>query len=149
MMFLWKIYLEGLPPIQSKPEIRSDDSTDHKDRKWSDYIDIPDFTADWDDLFIGVFVLVAFFILVFGSTYIMIEIPALMIEVVLSSLASTIFYKSIRKADDHMFVFKVVRHTIMPGLAIIFISLIIGMGISRFCPMATKMADLFSGICGG
>lgn len=148
LMYLWKIYLESLPPIQVKQNQQQAQPVEQT-RSWKDYWDF-DFVnwidADWHDLLIGVLVVVAFIVLIYSSSYLLFEVPALMIEVILSSLATSFLYRKIKKADDDIFVFKVLRQTWLLGLAMVLFYGLLGIVLVSLYPNIEKLADIFNAV---
>ncbi len=144
LMFAWKTYLEGLPPVSElnvDEKVKSDVVSEK--RRWYEYADLPLSADGWDDIAIAIMVIAVFVGLLYFSAYVVFEIPVLMVEIVLSSLATSIFVKSIKKADDDIFVFKVIRQTILQGMGLILIYWIIGLSLTHFYPEAQKFSDLF------
>lgn len=149
LMYFWKHYLEGLPPIHPEKNSKSKNvSIDRSERTWRDYLDIPDFTTDIDDFIIAIGALILFFLLIYFASFLLFELPVLMIEIVLSSVVSSILYRPIQTADKDIFVFKVLRNTFWYGFTLVLIYLAIGMLIQASCPLAQKFADIFNGSCG-
>ena len=68
LMYFWKYYLEGLPPIHpnKKAEARTvgEESSEHSERSWKDYLEVPDFNTDLEDLLIAVGAILLFFVLI-------------------------------------------------------------------------------------
>lgn len=149
LMYLWKVYLEGLPPIQIKQNHQQELQTKQK-RSWKDYWDF-DFVnwldGDWHDLLIAVVVVIAFVVLIYTSSYLLFEVPALMIEVILSSLATSFLYRKIKKADDDIFVFKVLKQTWLLGLAMVIFYAVLGIALSASCPNIQRFSEVYSGRC--
>lgn len=140
----WKTYLEDLPPIHREQIKKINES---KGRSWKDQLDFPDFPTSLDDLFIAIFVVVFFIFLVYGTSFLLFELPVLMIEVVLSGLTTSLFYKKIRKADEDIFIFKAIRQTLLIGVLTILIYLGIAICLKAYCPNAQKLSDVTSNIC--
>lgn len=147
LMYLWKVYLESLPPIQIKQNQQQLDL--NQKRSWKDYLDF-DFVnwldGDWHDLLIGIAVVVLFVVLIYSSSYLLFEVPALMIEVILSSFATSFLYRKIKKADDDIFVFKVLKHTWLLGLAMVLLYFILGIVLISVYPNIEKIADIFTAV---
>lgn len=144
LMQTWKMYLEHMPPLHREQIKRNAESKDHS---WKDYLDIPDFTSDLDDLLIAILVIVFFVVLVYGTSFLLFELPVLMIEVVLSGLTTSLFYKKIQKADQDIFIFKAIRQTVRVGLFTVLLYVAIAICITAYCPTAEKLSDLTSRAC--
>ncbi len=144
LMQAWKMYLEDLPPIH-REQIKK--NTESKDRSWRDHLEIPDFTSDLDDLLIAVFVIVFFVVLVYGTSFLLFELPVLMIEVVLSGLTTSLFYKKIQKADQDIFLFKAIRQTLLIGVITVLIYFGIAISLTAYCPTAETLSDITSNAC--
>lgn len=140
----WKMYLEDLPPIH-REQIKK--AHEHKTRNWKDALDFPDFTTDLDDILIAVGVVIVFILLVYSTSFLLFELPVLMIEVVLSGLTTSLFYKKIQKADQNIFIFKAIRQTLLIGIITILIYLGIGICLTAYCPTAEKISDITSNVC--
>lgn len=140
----WKLYLEDLPPMHREQVQKT---SENKKGGWKDWIDVPDFSMDLDDLAIAIFVVVFFVVLVYGTSFLLFELPVLMIEVVLSGLTTSLYYKKIQKADQDIFIFKAIRQTALIGILTVFIYLGIAISLTAYCPTAEKLSDLTAEIC--
>lgn len=144
LMLGWKMYLEDLPPIH-REQVRKANETNKSN--WKDWVDIPDFSMDLDDLAVAVFVIIFFVVLVYGTSFLLFELPVLMIEVVLSGLTTSLFYKKIQKADQDIFIFRAIRHTALIGFLTVLVYLGIALILTAYCPTAEKLSDITSSIC--
>ncbi len=144
LMHFWKTFLEDLneaPPkipdsIQSipKPELPF---------RWNNYVDALDFSPDIEDFFISIAVIILAILLFYTVGLVIFEIPALMIDLVLSGLASSFLIRSVRKADHDIFVFKLFRQTALSGLTFVLVYVVVSLSIHSYCPTAMKFSDLF------
>lgn len=147
LIYLWKVYLEGLPPIHHEQKKEEVAVAKKSQSRWLDYLDVADISGDFHEILIAIAVVGLFIVLIYASSYLLFEVPVLMIELILSSLATSFFYKKIKKADDDIFVFKVVKQTWLLGLAMVLIYTILGAALSASCPSIQRFSDLYSGSC--
>lgn len=143
LMLGWKSYLQGLPAIEIQNTERPVQSAevDNK-RRWFDYVDIPIMNPDLEELIIVLFALALFVFLVYAASFIVIEIPLMLIDVVVAGLATSVLYKPLKKADDDIFIFKVFKQTILWGVLLVVLYYIVGATIHEFCPSAKKLSDI-------
>lgn len=147
-MHYWKHFLEDLHPVKTsdKPISIVDQKTESP-FKWTDYLNELTNNLDLDDFFISVIVLVVLVVLFYSVGLIVFEIPILLIELVLSGLTTTVFFKSIKKADSNIFIFKVFKQTAWVGLLLVLIYFVVGCVVVSTCPTALRFTDLFTDAC--
>ena len=148
LMHFWKSFLEDLneAPPKTPDSVKSIPKPELPFR-WNNYVDALDFSPDIEDFFISIAVIILAVLLFYTVGLVIFEIPALMIDLVLSGLASSLLIRSIRKADNDIFVFKLFRQTVIPGIAFILVYLVVALSIHAYCPEAVKFSDLFLNEC--
>lgn len=152
LMYLWMDFLKSSfnsadKDMLSKVVPMSDEvDSRHVERSYS----ITDLTAEGvsavaDDIVGSIATLLFLFLAIGAVAYFILDtLPIMIVELFLTSLTASLFNTSIRKFDKNIFVFSVLKSTLIPAIFICLLYFFLGKILTSTCPGSVKISDLFT-----
>jgi hypothetical protein len=102
------------------------------------------FDIDFDEGGIVLVVLGLLLLVVFGAgAYLIYQAPVILSEAVFQAVLASSLVKASKRIDTFGFMGSVLRATYIPFLIVLAMTIVFGLVAARYCPEATKLADLF------